>query len=164
MVGSLAPRGTAMVTTEPLVELFLHDPLPLLNPWLRMHWRDRKRRQEAIAWEIRAGLPAPPVAPIERCLIVIVRRSKTHLPDWDGLAASPKALLDCLVVPSKRNPMGVGLIRDDNPACAGVVLTLPAVRRRGEPGTWVRIFPDNDLCAEYVGALLLQHIRDTRAA
>lgn len=151
----------------PLLDFSLPDTLPLLNVWQRWHWRDRKRFSEGLSWSVRAHLSEwfkGDKQPIERCLILIERRSKPPLPDWDGLAASPKALMDCLVVPSKRNPHGIGIIRDDNPTCAGLVLTLPEPLARGEIfKTRVRIYPDSEESLDLLTTKLRHFIAYTRA-
>jgi len=55
-----------------------------------------------------------PAAPIQRTRLVIIRHSAGYL-DWDNALGGLKPLLDCLVIASKRNPDGLGLIFDDNP-------------------------------------------------
>ena len=147
---------------SPLVEFHLTTKIPLLNVWQRMHWRKRKRYQETLAWEIRAVLPYPLPGVLTRCLVVILRRSRPPLPDWDGLGAAPKALMDCLVVPSKRNPHGLGLIADDNPACVGMLVTLPAPLKAMQHRTTVQIYEDTDETARHVSDLVFKQIQSTR--
>ena len=146
---------------EPLVEFSLAEPLPLLNEWQRMHWAARKRRQRDIAWEVRANVSTG-LSPIERCLIIIDRRSRPPLPDLDGLAGSAKPLLDCLVLPSQRNPNGLGVIVDDNPKCVGMLLVFPHVRTCGQPGTRVRIFRDDQDSLDYLADQMRHHVYFTR--
>ena len=146
---------------EPLVAFSLAEPLPLLNEWQRMHWAARKRRQRDIAWEVRANVPTG-LSPIERCLIIVVRRNCPPLPDLDGLAGSAKPLLDCLVLPSRRNPNGLGIIVDDNPKCLGMLLMLPRVRQSGQMGTHVRIFRDDQDSLDYLADQMRHHVYFTR--
>ena len=75
---------------------------------------------------------------MQRCHIEIERHS-AGLPDWDGLYGGMKGLLDCLVVPSKRNPHGLGLIRDDNPNCVLSLTARPVKAPEGEGKTVVTI-------------------------
>lgn len=63
--------------------------------------------REAIHWK---------GAPMQKCKVYIERHS-SGVPDTDGLYGGLKPLLDCLVVCTKRNPHGLGIIEDDNPDC-----------------------------------------------
>lgn len=55
-----------------------------------------------------------PAKPLNEVFIYIERRSSGTL-DWDNAYGGLKPLLDCLVMPSTRNPCGLGLIKDDSP-------------------------------------------------
>jgi hypothetical protein len=55
-----------------------------------------------------------PKAPIERSVLFITRYCSGEL-DWDNALGGLKPVLDCLVLPSDRNPSGLGLITDDKP-------------------------------------------------
>lgn len=92
--------------------------VPLLNQLLRMHWAKRRKWSRDIAWAIRAALPANqyPASPLKKCRIHIERES-TREPDEDGLYGSAKPVLDALQPPSKRHPLGLGIIADDSPRC-----------------------------------------------
>jgi hypothetical protein len=46
---------------------------------------------------------------------IAVRRHSPGELDWDNAYGGLKPILDCLVMPSKRNPDGLGFIKDDNP-------------------------------------------------
>lgn len=81
---------------------------------------------------------------MEKCHVTI-RRYSIKLPDWDGLFASAKAPLDCLVVQSKRNPHGLGIIRDDNPNCILTLTITPVlVKHRNEQRTEIIVTPADD--------------------
>lgn len=45
----------------------------------------------------------------------VIRHSSGEL-DWDNAYGGLKPMLDCLVMPSRRNPDGLGFIKDDNPS------------------------------------------------
>lgn len=146
----------------PLLEIHSARSLPLLNVWQRMHWRKRTQFTRELATEI-AYTTRRPSEPIDRCLIVIERRSTGRLPDWDGLTASAKPVLDALVVPSKANPHGLGIIADDNPDCVGMLLVLPEKRSPEQRhATWVGIYPDNKKAAEYLFDMMRIQIIKTR--
>lgn len=53
--------------------------------------------------------------PISKAFLVIERHCAGGGLDWDNAYGGLKPLLDCLVVPSARNPDGLGIILDDNP-------------------------------------------------
>lgn len=97
------------------IEFTLPRLLPLTNQLLRMHWQKRRRLIKALAWEIRAVAPRAPAEPFERARVTVTRCS-SQPPDDDGLVGGVKMLLDCLVVPTKRNPWGLGYVVDDAPA------------------------------------------------
>ena len=81
-----------------------------------------------------------PAAPIARSALEIERYCAGSL-DWDNAYGGLKPLLDCLVVPSARNPDGLGLIEDDSPKCmpeAPRVFQLSA--KRGAGYAVVRIY------------------------
>lgn len=68
-------------------------------------------------WQMRVfvGLGARrPKLPLSVSFLDIERRSSGEL-DWDNAYGGLKPLLDCLVMPSRRNPDGLGLIQDDSP-------------------------------------------------
>lgn len=87
--------------------------VPTQNALLRMHFRKRHKLLNEIAWHVRAAAGPPPPAPFKRAHIVIERES-TQEPDPDGLPASAKGLLDVLQPCSKRHPLGLGYIANDD--------------------------------------------------
>lgn len=95
--------------------LILPYQTPTLNEWQRTHFRQKKKIVEDMAWQFRAQWT--PTKPIAKAFVVVERYCRGPHPDWDNLVGGIKPALDALVVSSKKNPMGIGLIQDDGPAC-----------------------------------------------
>jgi hypothetical protein len=72
----------------------------------RVTWRDE------VLKALNARVPRSPVV---TAFLVITRECAGGGLDWDNAYGGLKPMLDCLVVPSARNPDGLGLIQDDNP-------------------------------------------------
>ncbi|WP_272962296.1 hypothetical protein [Alcanivorax jadensis] len=126
-----------------MIRLTLSEPTPLLNVWQRWHWQQRRRYTQHVRLELRSQI-IPPKEPLARCHIEIKRYS-IGLPDWDGLFASAKAPLDCLVVQTKQNPHGLGIIEDDNPKCVLTLTVKPVqVKHKAEQRTEIIVTPAND--------------------
>ena len=88
-----------------------------------------------------------PTLPVERSAIVVVRHCAGYL-DWDNALGGLKPLLDCLVMPSVRNPDGLGLIRDDNPVSMPVPPYMQQVKaKRGEGHTQILIYEITETAA-----------------
>ena len=124
-----------------VLTLRLGHPAPLMNVWTRMQWARKKKYMQQVAMEFHIQLRQMKRKrePIKRCRVIITRAS-TGSPDWDGLFACAKAPLDCLVVPKKRNPHGLGVIVDDHMKCIESLQVLPVKVGKGEPEeTIVRI-------------------------
>lgn len=121
-----------------MVRFEIAEATVLLNVWQRWNYRKRTQYAQRIAWLVRCAVGNGGRKPMERCHVSIERHS-AGLPDWDGLYGGLKALLDCLVVPSPRNPHGLGLIRDDNPECVVSLVARPVRAKRGEGKTVVTI-------------------------
>lgn len=68
---------------------------------------------QKMAWEVKAAV-GKISEPIKRARVTIVRFSVGRL-DQDNLYGGCKALIDCLVSPTKKNPHGLGLIHNDDP-------------------------------------------------
>lgn len=100
------------------IKFEIPEPLPLMNKWQRMHWQKRRRINKGFSWMVREALGPWNKDPITACEIRIERYS-AGTPDPDAIVAKP--LLDALVVRTKRNPYGLGIILDDNPS---VILKL----------------------------------------
>lgn len=94
-----------------VIEFSIPAITPTLNTWQRMHWAVRQKETERMAWLCRVAL-GPTHSPISKCRITVIRRA-TRLADPDNLLCKP--LLDALVVSTKRNPFGIGVIMDDGP-------------------------------------------------
>lgn len=110
------------------INFTLPEPTILLNKWQRMHWTKRREYHKALCWSVRAALEKEGItrlSPYKRCKIEIDRYS-TQLADWDGVMGGLKPLLDTLVVCTKTNPLGLGLIEDDNPNC---IIECPIIRQ-----------------------------------
>lgn len=110
------------------VTFSLPEPSILLNKWQRMNRWDRKKYHEALCWSVRAALEKEGIqrlSPFKKCKIEIDRYSP-GLGDWDGVMGGLKPLFDTLVVCTKTNPLGLGLIEDDNPT---VIIDCPVIRQ-----------------------------------
>lgn len=73
---------------------------------LRANWRAKLKAQL---------LDLDNIAPIEFAFLYVERHCAGGGLDWDNAYGGLKPVLDCLVLQSKRNPDGLGLITDDNP-------------------------------------------------
>jgi hypothetical protein len=105
------------------IKFTINRMTPLLNKWQRMHWAQRRKETEQLAWLVKnATKDYRDIEPFKKCHVLIWRYSSKY-PDWDGLYGGLKPLLDCFVVRTDRNPHGLGLIVDDNPS---VIKTLNA--------------------------------------
>lgn len=119
----------------------LEGNLPLANVWMRWHWAKRGRYMRNLSWQIFAAMesgPPLPLEPIPRCRIAVVRGS-SGVPDPDGLVASVKPLLDCLVNATTRNPHGLGIIEDDGPEHIVELRATHEPAKRGQGYTEVYI-------------------------
>lgn len=115
-----------------MIEFEIPMRTPLLNVWQRMHWAKRKRLAAEMAKAISICLPKwkRPGKPIKKCQVTVLRES-TKRPDRDGLYGGLKPLLDILQPPSKRHPLGLGIISNDNDDCI-VSLTAEHVAGKGQ--------------------------------
>lgn len=97
------------------IKIKIDEPTLLQNAWQRIIKNHHAKKRELVrwAWLVRSSLKNIPQNPIELSNIVI-HRYCAGTPDWDGLYGGLKPLLDVLVVQSKRNPQGLGIIRDDS--------------------------------------------------
>ncbi len=110
------------------VTFTLPEPSILLNVLLRMNRWDRKEYHKALCWSVRAALESEGykrLSPFKQCKIEIDRYSSS-LGDWDGVMGGLKPLFDTLVVCTKTNPLGLGVIEDDNPNC---IIECPVIRQ-----------------------------------
>ena len=88
-----------------------------MNVKLRQHWAEQGREQKALHMEVLAAFgprywPGPP---FENARVTITRISPRTL-DTDGAYGAAKSLLDILKPRSERNPLGIGVIIEDNPS------------------------------------------------
>lgn len=110
------------------VTFTLSEPSILLNVLLGMNRWDRKEYHKALCWSVRAALESEGykrLSPFKQCKIEIDRYS-SRLGDWDGVMGGLKPLFDTLVVCTKTNPLGLGVIEDDNPNC---IIECPVIRQ-----------------------------------
>ncbi len=126
--------------------LDLPEATPSNNVIKGLHYRVYQKTRQA--WRARvadalltAGYQLPAI-PLARSHLEIERYSAGGGLDWDNAYGGLKPLLDCLVMPSAKNPDGLGLIADDNPKAMPLPPALtqhPA--KRGEGRTVVRVYP-----------------------
>lgn len=100
---------------SPVYELLL--PVTPSNNVLRgMHYHEyrnlRRKWRDSVLQALRGQKP---MRPLQRACLFIERRCSGGGLDWDNAYGGLKPLLDCLVLPTLRNPDGLGLIVDDNP-------------------------------------------------
>ena len=121
-------------------KLRIDEPFLLLNKLQRMHWSDRKKYHQRLYWLLRQQITSPPRTPLLRCRIHVTRGNPPPLPDLDGLYGGVKPLLDCLVVKTKANPLGMGFIMDDNQNVIEELKVESVKTRRCEGFTEIRIY------------------------
>ncbi len=134
-----------------VIRFEIPEATPTLNEWQRLHFREKAKRQMAIAWLVRgATIGVRPVPPLARCRVTVERYKYGPAPDHDNLVAGCKPLLDVLVTPYwtkgrkataksparapvQRNKSGLGFIVDDAPSCLTKleVTAHPADQREG---------------------------------
>lgn len=82
-----------------------------------MHFRAYRQLRQQWQLLVFAALKGRrPAAPLDRVFLRIDRSSQGQGLDWDNAYGGLKPLLDCLVMPTRKNPDGLGLIADDGPA------------------------------------------------
>lgn len=129
-----------------VIEFVLDEPTILLNKFINLHFAQRSRMMEELAWKVAAATVGKrPAAPMQRCRIHVDRYS-TVLPDWDGLYGGLKSLLDVLCVRGQPNQKGhvthahgLGFIVDDNPRCIISLTATPKACKKGGGHTRVTI-------------------------
>jgi len=101
---------------------------PSNNAVMRMHHRERTRRHQEYAWQLK-----PVQSPrFDKCFVTVIRHGSRSL-DWDNMGGGLKFLLDAMV---KNN-----LIADDSPKC---ILSLSLHQhkcKRADEKTVVEITP-----------------------
>ena len=118
------------------------EPSPSNNTIKELHYH--AYRQLRLMWKVKVlskGFPGGrPSTPIQRAALVVARRCAGML-DWDNAYGGLKPVLDCLVLKTKRNPDGLGVVVDDSPRhmpYPPFVQQLPA--KRGDGSTHILVF------------------------
>jgi hypothetical protein len=114
MISLTLPNG--VVTLELRHELVLQDSSPSNNTIKGMHPQVYKKLRNAWKQKVVAAVGTAPDTPIDKAFLIIERYCAGSGLDWDNAYGGLKPILDCLVRPSARNPDGLGIIEDDNPA------------------------------------------------
>lgn len=134
-------RAGVAVPDRTSISFTLNRPTPLLNVWVRMHWRARGKYQRSLSAEIASKVPnLPGRQPFERAHMTVSRFSVGVEPDEDGLVGGTKPLRDCLLIRSARHPDGLGILVDDSPAHLTVSVKAIRCRTRKEQRTEVVIY------------------------
>jgi hypothetical protein len=143
---SLPPDLPAWATPERLkYRLVLDEASPSNNALRAMHFRVYKSQRAKWRARVLTAIGQQPGSAIALSGLVVIRRSVGHL-DWDNALGGLKPLLDCLVLPSERNPDGLGVIADDNPdnmPYAPVMIQEKAKRGAGSTEVLVFELPGN---------------------
>ena len=136
------PTGAELVTT-----LELDEETPSNNVIKNMHHFEYRNTRKRWAMRVFVALGGRrPKQPIERAFLVIRRECAGEGLDWDNAYGGLKPLLDCLVSPTeKRNPDGLGVIRDDklrNMPYPPFVQQVKGVKGKGRTTVQVYALPD----------------------
>lgn len=130
----------------PRYTLELEGATPSNNQLKRMHFfayqRLRRQWRMKVLVALKGARPSASAA-IPSAGLAVTRYCAGTL-DWDNAYGGLKPLLDCLVLPTQRNPDGLGLIVDDSPRCmplAPLMFQEPA--RRGLPRMQILIWDLN---------------------
>lgn len=116
-------------------------PTPSNNTIKGMHFQAYRRLRQDWHLMVRAALGRAERVPVERCFLVVNRRCAGRGLDWDNAYGGLKPLLDCLVLPTLKNPDGLGLIVDDSPVHMPLApLLRQAVAGSGAGSTEVLIY------------------------
>ncbi|WP_230880594.1 hypothetical protein [Bombella sp. ESL0385] len=134
-----------------VITFTLPRPTPSLNTTLYKDKfgasREKERLRNVVWFEVRDKIPPSPF----QFARVEIERWSVGTPDKDNLNGGVKALLDCLTTPVPlqvrtpgakqriRNKYGLGLIVDDAPEYADVIVRPVKCRRRAEQKTVVTI-------------------------
>ena len=135
--GIWLPEGAVLA-----YKLDLPWPTPSNNEIKGMHFTKyrklRKNWRDAVWIALNGRLPDESLPLV---FIEIDRYSQGIGLDWDNAYGGLKVLLDCLVESSSRNPDGLGLILDDNPACMPAPpLVKQLIAPRGGERTECRVY------------------------
>lgn len=105
---------------------------PTLNEVLRWHWRRQRESVKQMSAQVWVALKGKKPAQSMKRARVTIERHSSGTPDNDGLIGGLKHLIDTLVMPSKRNPHGLGLIENDDPSCIELVARSVRSNRAGQ--------------------------------
>lgn len=111
---------------------------PSLNEIKGMNRYVYKKLMTQFAWLVKIEV-GNNFKPFKKCKIEVVRFG-SRLLDWDNAYGGLKPLMDCLVVSTKTNPHGLGLIEDDNPKVVTRLTMKQEYAKRNEGKTFVRIW------------------------
>ena len=137
---------------EPRYSLQVMEASPSNNVIKGMHFMAYRKLRSSWKLQLRAALGRAQLGqpPIDQALLLIERHSASAGLDWDNAYGGLKPVLDCLVLPSAKNPDGLGLVVDDSPRhmpFPPMVVQLSCARKAGR--TRIQIY-------EYSPATLLQ--------
>lgn len=123
-----------------LVEFTIPVMLRLLNVTSRQHWKEGHTYRRHLCNVVGVATGAwRHHAPMERARVTITRRTSGKLPDYDGLTASCKPLVDLLLERSKTHPNSFGIITDDDPARLVLIPLSERVRHRADQLTHIKV-------------------------
>ena len=111
---------------------------PSLNQIKGMNQHVYKRLRQDFFWLVKSQIHRAKGDPIKNCSISITRHGSRML-DWDNCYGGIKPLMDCLVMPTKTNPSGLGLIEDDNPKVVTSLVMYQEKAKRAEEKTVIII-------------------------
>jgi hypothetical protein len=122
-------------------ELAFAVETPSNNTIKGMHFHAYRKLRKQWQAMVLAGLKGRvPSKPLQKAFLVVERECAGSL-DWDNAYGGLKPLLDCLVVPSERNPDGLGVITDDSPKHMPLPPFVEQIRaQRGQGKTRVFIY------------------------
>lgn len=114
---------------------------PSLNEIKGMHYFAYRKLRKAWRELVEQAVPASALgARLPRSWLALERYSSGSL-DWDNAYGGLKPLLDCLVMPTLRNPDGLGLLENDGVAnIPHPPLLLQQQARRKDQKTIIHFF------------------------
>jgi len=121
-------QRNSFLRTRSEIVIFIDRLSPLSNEILKMHWAKRRKIMQDFHYLIKQVMGFCKHAPIHKCKIHVNRYSaRGRLPDRSGILGGFKLVEDVLIVKTKVNPCGLGIIQDDNPQCV-LGLTADPIR------------------------------------
>ena len=120
------------MTLKTTLEIPLQSPSN--NEIRGLHFFEYKQLRQKWKRLLWAAVNGRVPATVKKAWVVVERHCSGSL-DWDNVCGGLKPILDCLVVPTKRNPDGLGFIENDNlksmPLCP-LVIQKPAPQGKGK--------------------------------